>query len=386
MASDAKTEPPTHKSPSKNVAIIFGVTGLVGREIAKKLISITESWTVYGVSRRPDKLPISSPNYHFIPCDLLNPLDTQTKLSPISNLITHLFWVTWAANFPLDSKQCCDENRSMMSNALQPILSSNSQSLKHVSLQTGLKHYISLRDFVNGGGIRRFYDEDCPRAEDGFNFYYSLEDLLKEKLLEGSGAGWSVIRPGLVMGSSTTSIYNVIGSLCVYGVICRRMDLPFVFGGTKECWEEAYIDGSDSGLVAEHHIWAATDERVRSTAERALNSVNGSSFSWKGIWAVIAEKIGVEASEEGLDEGFRFAAAMGGLGGVWAEIVKEEGLVETEMEELANWEFLDVLFRFPIKLLGSREKSDRLGFTARRETAESAAYWIDSMRREKLIP
>ncbi|CAN0854780.1 (S)-8-oxocitronellyl enol synthase CYC2 [Linum grandiflorum] len=383
MASTGRTEP-THKSPSENVAVIFGVTGLVGREIAKKLISTAE-WTVYGVSRRPDKLPIRSPDYHFIPCDLLNPLDTQTKLSPISNLVTHLFWVTWASNFALDSKQCCDENRSMMSNALRPILSSNSQSLKHVSLQTGLKHYISLRDFVNGGGIRHFYDEDCPRAEDGFNFYYSLEDLLEEKI-QGNGVGWSVIRPGLVMGSSTTSMYNVIGSLCVYGAVCRRLGLPFVFGGTKECWEEVYIDGSDSSLVAEHHIWAATDERVQSTGGRALNSVNGSSFSWREIWAVVAEKIGVAVPEEGLDEGFRFAAAMGGLGGVWDEIVAEEGLVETEMKELANWEFLDVLFRFPIKLLGSREKSDRLGFTARRETAESASYWIDSMRQDKLIP
>ncbi|CAN1174365.1 3-oxo-Delta(4,5)-steroid 5-beta-reductase [Linum perenne] len=120
-------------------------------------------------------------------------------------------------------------------------------------------------------------------------------------------------------------------------------------------------------MVAEHHIWAATEERVQSTGGRA----------WREIWSVIVEKIGVAVPVEGLNEGFRFAATMRGLGGVWDEIVAEEGLVETEMRELAIWEFLDVLFRFPIKLIGSREKSDRLGFTARRETAELASYWID---------
>ncbi|CAN0904115.1 Phospho-2-dehydro-3-deoxyheptonate aldolase 1, chloroplastic [Linum grandiflorum] len=54
---------------------------------------------------------------------------------------------------------------------------------------------------------------------------------------------------------------------------------------------------------------------------------------------IFAEKIWVAAPETRLDEEFQFAAAMGGLGGVLDEIVAEERLVETEMKELANWEF-----------------------------------------------
>ncbi|CAI0453644.1 unnamed protein product [Linum tenue] len=345
MASNIISPQNQEASASHNVAVIFGVTGMVGREIAKKLIS-NPDWKVYGVARRPDRVPLrfsstAADDYQFIPCDLLNPVETRAKLSAIPNA-THLFWVTWASQHPQRTKQCCDQNRAMLSNALEPILL-RSNSLKHVSLQTGLKHYRTAK----GGDLRR-----------------------------------------LVVGNSSKSIYNVIGGLAVYGTICRRLDLPFVFGGTRECWEEEYIDGSDARLAADQHIWAATDERVRSTTGgQALNSVNGSGFAWREVWLVIGEKMGVAVPEEALaPEEFRYAAAMGGMEGVWDGIVAEEGLVATEIGELASWEFLDHLFRMPVKLLGSREKSDRLGFTARREMAESVSFWIDTMREDKLIP
>ncbi|CAL1392052.1 unnamed protein product [Linum trigynum] len=388
MASNIISPQNQEASASHNVAVIFGVTGMVGREIAKKLIS-NPDWKVYGVARRPDRVPLRSSStadddYHFIPCDLLNPVETRAKLSAIPNA-THLFWVTWASQHPHRTKQCCDQNRAMLSNALEPILL-RSNSLKHVSLQTGLDHYRTAKGILRG----RPYDEDSPRDTEGFLFYYSLEDLLKEKLMSlgGRSVAWSVLRPGLVVGNSSKSIYNVIGGLAVYGTICRRLDLPFVFGGTRECWEEECIDGSDARLVADQHIWAATDERVRSTTGgQALNSVNGSGFAWREVWPVIGEKMGVAVPEEALaPEEFRYAAAMGGMEGVWDGIVAEEGLVATEIGELASWEFLDQLFRMPIKLLGSREKSDRLGFTTRREMAESVSFWIDSMREDKLIP
>ena len=83
---------------------------------------------------------------------------------------------------------------------------------------------------------------------------------------------------------------------------------------------------------------------------------------------------------------FIFSRELGDKGGVWREIVEEEGLVQTEMEDLANWEFLDMLFRCPVKMLGTREKADRLGYTTKCNTLDSVLYWIDNMREEKLIP
>ncbi|KAK2386754.1 (S)-8-oxocitronellyl enol synthase CYC2 [Trifolium repens] len=367
----------------KSVAIIFGVTGLVGRELAKKLL-LESSWKVYGIARNQDTLPntLLSPSYNFISCDLLNPLETQKKLSSLQD-VTHVFWVTWASQFPLDTQESCDQNKAMMSNALDSLLS-NAKNLKHVSLQTGTKHYVSLQAPFDEQKKLYYYNEEFPRMSSGLNFYYALEDLLIEKL--NGKVYWSVHRPGLLFGNSIRSFYNFMGSLCVYGSICKKLNIPFVFGGTKECWEEPYIDGSDARLVADQHIWAATKSSIVSTNGQAFNSINGPSFTWKEVWPIVGKKFGVQVPKEMVVENFLYSKAMFDKQQVWGEIVEENGLVKTKVENLANWEFLDALFRFPFKLMGSRDKVEEFGFGARYKTLNSILYWIDCMRDENVIP
>ncbi|GMI89955.1 progesterone 5beta-reductase [Hibiscus trionum] len=362
---------------NNNVAIIFGVTGLVGRELAKKLVSKSK-WKIYGVARNPEIKPIRSCSYQFISCDLLDPFETEQKLLGLHDA-THVFWVTWASQHPLDTPECYQLNKAMMCNALNAMLPI-AKNLKHFALQTGMSHYVPL----NGEKIHLF-DEEWPRPRPSYNFYYALEDLLHERL--AGKVAWTVHRPGLLMGVSNRTLFNFIGSLCVYGAICKHMNLPFVFGGRKECWEESYIDCSDSRLVAEQQIWAATGggDGVCSYGQ-AFNAINGSGFTWKEMWPVLGKKFGVGVPEEMFVEGFWFETAMGDKREEWEEIVVKERLVETKMEDLANWQFIDNLFRFPGKLLGSRAKVDGLGFTMRCNTLESILYWIDFMRDENFIP
>ncbi|KAL5580751.1 hypothetical protein UlMin_013193 [Ulmus minor] len=364
----------------QHVAAIFGVTGLVGKELARRLTSKSQ-WKVYGIARNPEIKPINLSNFHFIKCDLLNPFEVQEKLSSLHD-VTHLFWITWASQFELDSQECCDQNKVMMANALDVILP-KAKALKHFSLQTGMKHYVSLQVPFDEEKAR-FFSEECPRANQSCNFYYVLEDLLKEKL--GKKVAWTVHRPGLLKGNSCRTLYNFMGSLCVYGAICKNLNLPFVFGGTKKCWEEFYIDGSDARLVAEQQIWAATSEDLYSKDGQAFNAINGFSFTWKEIWPCLGKKFGVEVPKDMFLEEFWYSEALGDKGKVWEEIVLKEGLVGTKMEDLANWAFLDILFRCPVNMLGAREKSDRLGFSLRYKTLDSILYWIDSMRDDKLIP
>ncbi|KAE8721574.1 mucin-2-like [Hibiscus syriacus] len=240
---------------SNNVAIVFGVTGLVGRELAKRLIS-KPKWKVYGVARNPEIIPINRTSYHFISCDLLDPFETEQKLS-MSHDATHI----------------------------------------------------------------HLFDEEWPRPSGSSSFYYVLEDLLHERL--GGKVAWTVHRPGLLMGGSNRTLFNFIGSLCVYGAICKHLNLPFVFGGSTECWEESYIDGSDARLVAERQIWAATaceDGGVCSDGE-AFTAINGSSFRWKEIWPILGKKLGVRVPEEMVMEGFWYGKAMGDKKQEWEEIV-----------------------------------------------------------------
>ncbi|KAE8682273.1 zinc finger family protein [Hibiscus syriacus] len=305
---------------SNNVAIVFGVTGLVGRELAKRLISKSK-WKVYGVARNPEIIPIKSSSYHFISCDLLDPFETEQKISMLHDA-THVFWVTWARQFPLDTPECW------------------------------MSHYVPS----NAETIHLF-DEEWSRPSGSSNFYYVLEDLLHERL--GGKVAWTVHRPGLLMGGSNRTLFNFIGSLCVYGSICKHLNLPFVFGGSTECWEESYIDGSDARVVAEQQIWATTaceDGGVCPDGE-AFNAINGSSFTWKEIWPILGKKLGVRVPEEMVMEGFWFGKAMGDKKKEWEEIVVKERLVETKMEDLANWEFLDTLFRLPANCWGPELKS-----------------------------
>ncbi|KAK9280225.1 hypothetical protein L1049_013912 [Liquidambar formosana] len=369
------------EAATNHVAIIFGATGLVGKELARKLLSQSTWKKVYGIARKFEIIPIQDSNYCFISCDLLNPLEAQQKLSSLQD-VTHMFWVTWASQFPLDSQECCEQNKAMMSNALNAIIPT-AKALRHVSLQTGTKHYLSLQGPFDPKEVR-YYDEDYPRVNTGYNFYYVLEDLLKERL--AGKVAWSVQRPGLIMGSSQRTLFNFMGCLCVYGTICKHLNLPFVFGGTRECWEEVYIDGSDARLLAEQHIWAATNGEISSTDGQAFNAINGPSFTWKEIWPSLGVKFGVEVPNDMFSEVFLYSTEMADRGVLWKEIVEKEGLLQTEMEDLANWGFLDVLFRCPVKLLGTRNKADRLGFTAKYQALDSILYWIDCMRDEKLIP
>ncbi|XP_043702305.1 (S)-8-oxocitronellyl enol synthase CYC2-like [Telopea speciosissima] len=244
----------------------------IGEELARTLAARV-GWKVYGIARKADELQIPSSNYQFISCDLLDPIQTTEKVSLLED-VTHVYWITWASQYPLDSPECCEQNKAMMSNALNAILP-KAKALKHVSLQTGGKHYLSLTSPSNSKPI--LYYEDSPRVDQGHIFYYILEDLLMEKL-EGMMA-WSVHRPGLLIGISNRTYYNFIGGLCVYASICKYLNLPFLFGGSKECWEEVYIDGADARLVAEQHIWASTNKNISSTKGQAFNVTNGPSFT-----------------------------------------------------------------------------------------------------------
>ncbi|KAM6578226.1 hypothetical protein CsatB_030063 [Cannabis sativa] len=388
-------EPLMSNNNNGHVAAIFGVTGVVGRELARRLTASKSEWKkVYGIARNPCHInpTLNQPNFHFIQCDLENPFEAHQRLSLLSD-VTHIFWVTWASQYRYDSRESCEQNKAMMVNALNALLP-KAKFLRHFSLQTGLKHYISFQgpfhDEDEEYGVR-FYSEESPRmrSENG-NFYYDLEDLLKERLR--NRVAWAIHRPGLITGISTRSFYNVMGCLGVYGTICRHLKLPFLFGGTKKCWEEFVLDGSDARLVSEQHIWAATNEDVYdSTNGQAFNCINGLAFTWKEIWPSLEEQFGAEVVLPKDDmllfsEEFYYSKAMVDKGKVWEEIVEKEGLVETKMEDLANWEFLDTLFRCPFKMLGTRDKVDRFGFSLRYKTLDSILYWLKSMRDDKIIP
>ncbi|KAL2529591.1 3-oxo-Delta-4 [Forsythia ovata] len=241
----------------QNVALIIGVTGIVGNSLAEILpLSDTPGgpWKVYGVARRPRPAWNAEHPVQYIQCDVSDKKQTSAKLSPLTD-VTHIFWVTWA-NRPTEA-ECIEINGGMLQNVLDALMP-NAENLNHICLQTGHKHYIGPFEFF--GKIKPHetpFEEDEPRLN-APNFYYTLEDIAFEACNKKQGLTWSVHRPAVIFGFSPYSKMNVIDSLCVYAAICKHENVPFKFPGTKAAWN-CYSVASDADLIAEQQIWCSVD-------------------------------------------------------------------------------------------------------------------------------
>ncbi|KAL2505834.1 Delta(4)-3-oxosteroid 5-beta-reductase [Abeliophyllum distichum] len=214
----------------KNVALIIGVTGIVGNSLAEILpLSDTPGgpWKVYGVARRPRPAWNAEHPVQYIQCDVSDEKQTSAKLSPLTDNV-------------LD--------------ALMP----NAENLSHICLQTGHKHYVGPFELIGKFKPHETpFEEDEPRLNVP-NFYYTLEDIAFEACKKKQGLTWSVHRPAVIFGFSPYSKMNVIDSLCVYAAICKHENVPFKFPGTKAAWN-CYSVVSDADLIAEQQIWCSVD-------------------------------------------------------------------------------------------------------------------------------
>lgn len=193
------------------------------------------------------------------------------------------------------------------------------------------------------------------------------------------GLTYSIHRPGVIFGFSPHSLMNMIGTLCVYAAICKHEGVPLRFPGSKAAWE-GYSNASDADLIAEHQIWAAVDPYAKN---EAFNCSNGDVFKWKHFWKVLGEQFGVECGE--FEEGLKLEDMMKGKEGVWEEIVKDNGLVETKLKEVGVWWFVDLMFSGEGKL-DSMNKSKEHGFLGFRNSKSSFVSWIDKVKAYRIVP
>ncbi|CAN1164019.1 3-oxo-Delta(4,5)-steroid 5-beta-reductase [Linum perenne] len=351
--------PPTYQS----VALVVGVTGIVGNSLAEILpLSDTPGgpWKVYSVARRPRPNWNADHPIEYIQCDISDLNDTQSKLFHLSD-VTHIFYVTWA-NRPTEAENC-DVNGRMFRNLLDVVIP-NSPNLQHICLQTSVRHYLgSFESFGKGG--------------------YANKDILFSETEKKEGLTWSVHRPDQIWGFSPNSLMNMIGTLSVYAAICKHEGLPLIFPGSKAAWN-CYANSSDADLVAEHQIWAAVDGYAKN---ETFNILNGDVFKWKHLWKVLAEQFEIEnyGFEEDEEKRVSLVEMMKDKGSVWEEIVKQNQLEPTKLEDVGNWWFVDLLFRGEA-VLASMNKSKEHGFLGFRNSKTSFISWIDKIKGFKIVP
>jgi nucleoside-diphosphate-sugar epimerase len=379
-AAKKKFEEDEQPKTFESVGLIIGVTGIVGNSLAE-ILPLADTpggpWKVYGVARRPRPDWNADHLVEYIQCDISDPDDAESKLSPLTD-VTHVFYATWA-NRSTESENC-EINGAMFRNLLRAVIP-NAPNLRHICLQTGGKHYIGSFEMI---GKMQPHDppftEDLPRLS-APNFYYTQEDILFEEIEKKEGLTWSVHRPAMIWGFSPFSLMNMVGTLCVYASICKHLGLPLYFPGSKEAWE-CYSEASDADLIAEHQIWAAVDPYARN---EAFNVHNGDIFRWKMFWKVLAEQF--EIQEYGFVEGKNIGLQemMKDKGAVWEEIVRQNQLQPTMIEEVGNWWFVDVMF-MGAAMLSSVNKSKEHGFLGFRNSKNSYVYWIDKVKAFKIVP
>jgi nucleoside-diphosphate-sugar epimerase len=353
----------------KMTALIAGVSGIVGGNLADLMLAESD-WTVYGLARRPGDregmIPVS--------VDLQDARAVEAALKDIKP--THVFITTWL-------RQASEaENIRVNAGMVRNILSATSaaKTVEHVSLVTGLKHYLGPFEAYGKGTLPATpFREDQPRL-DVENFYYAQEDEVFAAAAR-DGFAWNVHRPHTIIGHALGNAMNMGTTLATYAVLCKELGKPLRFPGSSVQWN-SLTDMTDARLLARQLLWAATTPAARN---QAFNIVNGDVFRWSWMWRQIANWFGVEA-EELQGEGIPLEQQLKDAAPLWKQIAAKYNLAEANLSRLSSAWHTDADLGRPIEVVTDMSRSRKLGFAAYQPTDESFFDLFARLRSDRLIP
>ena len=358
----------TPAAPAQRTALVAGASGIAGSALVDLLTA--QGWSVIALSRtpvatRPGVIPVSA--------DLRSVDSLRAALA--GHAPTHVFFTAWLRQ---DTEA---ENIVVNSAMVRDLLTALADApVQHVALMTGLKQYLGPFEAYGQGAVPDTpFHEDEPRLSVE-NFYYAQEDELWAAA-RARGFTWSVHRAHTVIGHAVGNAMNMGLTLAVYAAICRELGRPFVFPGSETQWN-GVTDMTDSGLLAEQMVWAAT---TPAAADTAFNIVNGDTFRWRWLWPRLAEHFGVEP------EGFVAAPRplekqMTDAQPVWETVVAKHGLVEADLARLASWWHSDADLGRSMEVFADMGRSRAAGFTGYRNTEQAFLALFERYRAERLIP
>jgi nucleoside-diphosphate-sugar epimerase len=353
---------------AKRRALVVGSTGIAGHSVSKHLMS--RGWTTFGLSRSGAPGDGVTP----VKADLLNP---ATLRDAVQGLRPDAVFITAWMRQPTEA-QNVEVNGAIVGNILSALESQD--SVRHVSLLTGLKHYLGPFDAYGLGVMAETPFHESSDRLPGENFYYEQEDLLfaaakKQKFT------WSVHRAHTMFGFATGNAMNIVLTLSVYAALCKELGQPFVFPGSEEQWN-SLTDVTDADLVAEQMVWATTDARGHN---EAFNITNGDVFRWRSLWPRIADYFGLEPVGY-RDQIKALEHRMTGMDEVWERIASREGLVEPDISRLASWWHTDGDLGRAIECVTDMTKSRQHGFHGFRSTPQSFFDTVSQYRDAGILP
>jgi nucleoside-diphosphate-sugar epimerase len=350
-------------------ALIVGVTGMAGRNLAEHLLA-RGGWTVHGIARDPAQAPEGVAP---IAVDLRDAAAVRAALAGVDP--SHLFLTTWLRQ-PTEAENCA-VNGAMTRNVLDAL--EHAENLAHVALVTGLKHYLGPFEQYARTRLETPLREEQPRLPIE-NFYYVQEDLVFDAARR-RGFSWSVHRPHTLIGHAVGNAMNMGTTLAVYAAICKETGRPFVFPGSPE-QHDGLSDVTDARQLARHLAWAATTAAARN---EAFNVVNGEVFRWRWLWPRLAALYGVEPSAYP-GHATPLEGQMRDAGPVWQRIVERHRLAPNPIERLASWWHSDGDLGRPIEVFTDMTKSRLMGFPDYQDTVGSFRAVHQRLRAERIVP
>jgi nucleoside-diphosphate-sugar epimerase len=359
----------SEQAVSNRHALVVGSTGISGQALCHELVA--HGWQVTGVSRRS---PVDIPGVTPVLVDLTDPQAVVASLGEVAP--TAVFFGVWM-RMPTEA-----ENIRVNGGIVRDVLAAvtPSGSVRHVSLMTGLKHYLGpFESYAKGESRETPFHEYEPRL-DLPNFYYAQEDEMWASAAV-HGFTWSVHRSHTVIGFAVGNAMNMGMTIAVQAALCKERGIPFVFPGNEVQWN-GLTDMTDADLLARQMVWTAEANGLPS---QAYNTANGDVYRWKWMWPRLAELLGVEP-EGYVDQPRPLVEQMAGMEEAWAEIAAREGLAESDLSRVASWWHTDADMNRPLECFTDMANSRRHGFMDASVTLDSFAALFDQLRRERVIP
>lgn len=366
-----QTATPTNRPDDyRSTALIVGVNGITGSEIARKL-SIENDWDIYGLSRSEHELP---PRVVPVHADLQDAESVAKALEEVQP--THVFYNAWARQ---DTEaENIRVNQAMVRNLFDAL--SSKKSVRHAALMTGLKHYMGPFEAFGTGEMRETPFREESERLDTPNFYYAQEDELFAAA-ERDGFTWSVHRAHTVTGHAVGNAMNFALTFAVHGAIARETGTPLIFPGTQTVWD-SLTDISDSRVVADQMIWASTTPGI---GNEAWNVTNGEVFRWRWLWPRLAHALGVDWEGPG-PEPRPLIEQMAGKEQVWSDIVDKYGLTESRLDKVASFWHTDSDLGVEVEVVADMTKSRLAGFSTYISTERAFLELFDRYEEDGLVP
>lgn len=351
-------------TPIKKTALVAGATGVVGRNLLRRLVSDPD-WDVIAVSRRK---PDVEGEYRHIAADLLDPANAKARLGGLSE-VTHIFFSayiekpTWAAMVA--------PNMALLIN-LMDALEPAAEALQHVNLMHGTKWY---------GNHLGPFKTPAKETDPGHmppNFYYDQQAFIVDRQ-KGKAWTWSSARPHAICGFAIGNPMNLVMVLAVYATISKALGLPLRHPGS-EANAHALYNVTDSELLARACVWMATDPEA---ANEPFNITNGDIFRWQDMWPAIADYFGMKTAQA---QKIDLVHMMADKGRLWELLVKKHNLRPIPYEQLVRWDYGNFVFTPEFDIISSTIKAKQYGFVEVQDSQEMFLRHFDELRAKRIIP